>query len=286
MPDEVREKFNQAFANDQKGTLATLDEIRFNIYKKEYEKAQRLMETLVKEADENPMFRDDEVSAYFTFEEPFEEMLYLYLFKPEKKARRAEYPFAEIYLQQGSLFFELKRYTDAIEVLKKAVKWNPCNARIAFEYAEAYKAIGDLDEFLKITMKTFKIAFRPKEFARALRNVGFYLVEREKYVDAANLMILSLQYDRENVNAQSELYYISSKIDGGLKDPSWEDIEETGRKYEVPVFPDKDIIGIALAYGQEFLKNNIKDTAQYCFQIAYDLTEDDSIKELLDSVAD
>ncbi len=243
------------------------------------------METLVKEADENPMFHDDEVSSYFTFDEAFEEMLYLYLYKPEKQARRAEYPFAEIYLQQGSLFFELKRYDDAIAVLKKATKWNPCNARIAFEFAEAYKAIGNLEEFLAITKNTFKIAFHPKDYARALRNVGFYLVEKEQYQDAANLIILSLQYDREAVNAQSELYYISSKFEGGLKDPSWEDIEASAEKYDVPTTPDKDIIGIALAYGQEFMKNKMNDMAQYCFKIAYDLTEDDGIKELLDSVS-
>lgn len=284
MPDDLKSEIENAVEKDENRISSILDEVRFNIHKKNYNKAQSLMELLVKEADKNPMYQNDEVSEYFTFFEPFEEMLYLYLYEPTKVIRKAEFPYAEIYYQQGSLFIDLKRYEDAIEVLEKAKRWNPCNAKIAFEYAEAYKTIGQLEKYLEITRETFNIAFRAEDFARALRNVGYYLIEKEQYQDAFYFYCLSLRYDEKSINAQSELYYISSMVQNKLKDPSWDDIESCGKKYNIPIKPSDDIVGIALAHGQNFFKNKNYDIALYCVQIAYELTGEEELKGILDSI--
>jgi hypothetical protein len=41
---------------------------------------------LVEKVDKNPMFKNDAVSEYFTFNEFFEELLYAFYNKPERKS--------------------------------------------------------------------------------------------------------------------------------------------------------------------------------------------------------
>lgn len=138
-----------------------------------------LPEDKKEELEESGLFQDDSVSMYFTFNNLFGELLYMIRNKPKKDVRRSDIPFAEIYLQYGSLLFELKRYEEAREMLKKAVRWNPCNTQIAFEYAETFKIVGDLESFFKVSVDTSNIAYTPNDIARCYRNLVFYFVEKE-----------------------------------------------------------------------------------------------------------
>ena len=110
IPEDKKEELARLIGNGEKAIEATLDEIRYNIYKQDLETAMKLSEALVEKIDKNPMFQNDTVSEYFTFYEFFEELLYAFYQKPEKTIRKASIPFATIYLQHGSLLVEQKRY--------------------------------------------------------------------------------------------------------------------------------------------------------------------------------
>ena len=284
IPEEKKEELVKVFENDSKSVEATLEEIRFNAYKKNFETAMKLSEALVEKADRNPMFTNDAVSEYFTFNELFEELLYAYHNEPEKTLRKAEFPFAAIYLQHGSLLFEQKRYLEAREVLEKARRWNPANAKIAFEYMETFKILGEKEKFAELTKETFKYAFRPDDLARCYRNLGYYFIEKELYKEAAGCYILSLQYDRENKMAQSELYYIQNKAPEKFKEPTLDEMREYGAKYNFPVGADDDILGIAFSYGKQFAEDGKNEAAIYFFEILYGLTDDEEIKEMIDQL--
>ena len=284
IPADKKEELSKVIGNEMKGVEATLDEIRYNVYKQNITTAMKLSEALVEKIDKNPMFQNDAVSEYFTFNEFFEELLYVVYNKPQKTIRKAEIPFSEVYLQHGSLLFEQKRYMEAREVLAKARRWNPANAKIAFEYMETYKVLGEIDQFLALTKETFKYAFRALDLARCYRNLGYYFIENEMYKEAAGCYLMSLQYDRDNKTAQSELYYIQSKAPQGFTEPTLEEFKEYGNKYGFPIGAYDDVLGIAFSYGKRMAQDGQTEGAVYCLEIVYELTDDESIKEMIENL--
>ena len=191
IPDDKKEELNKAFSKDGMGFDAALEEIRFNIYKKNYDTALKLMESMVQKYEEMDMFANDAVSEYFCFREPMEEILYRQYNEPEKDLRQAQIDYAALYLQYGSLLVDMKRIDDAAAALEKAKRWNPANAKIAFEHAETFKMRGMIDEFARLTKEIFKYAYRPEDLARCYRNMAYYFVEIKEYKVAGPFAIYS-----------------------------------------------------------------------------------------------
>ncbi len=48
---------------------------------------------------------------------------------------------------------------------------------------------------------------------------------------------------------------------------------------------DKDILGLAYTYGKHFMDKGESDGANYCFSIVYELTHDEDIKKMIDSIS-
>lgn len=63
IPDEKKAELNKILEKDNKGIDAALEEIRFNIYKKDYDKVLKLMESTVEEHEKSKMYVDDAMSA-------------------------------------------------------------------------------------------------------------------------------------------------------------------------------------------------------------------------------
>ena len=281
IPEDKKEELARVFGNEASGTEATIEEVRFNMYKKDYNKALEIMEALVRKIEELNMFEDDAVSEYHDFHEYFEDVLYRYRERPEKDLRPSQIPYTEIYLLYGSLLVELNRIPEARTALEKGFRWNPVNFQLMSEYIETYKMTQDYERFLSLTKEAFTIAFRPADLARCYRNMGFWFSEKKLWGEAKVCYLLSLQYEKNSVQAQSELYYISMNEEE--KDPefTFEQVENYSEKYGFPLGPDKDIVGLAIAYGKHFLNSMETEGARYCLTIAYELTKDKSIAEIL-----
>ena len=284
LPEDSKEGIGRALQNDTSGMEATLEEIRFNIYKKDLDKAFNLMEGLIKEIEAVPMFEDDSVSEYHTFSEPFEETLYKHMSKTGKVSRQAPISYSDIYYQYGSLLFEMKRYEDARSALQKAIRWNPTNAAIAFEHAETYKVMGDLDKAEALTKEIFRIAFRPADLARCYRNLGYIYIEREMIREAIACYYISMQYDPDSTNTQSELYYIEQHFNVSVESPSFEEVKEIAERCDLPIGADDVVLGIAYTMGKQALDDKKYDIAEYMLQIVYDLTEDEDVAKLIEFI--
>lgn len=284
IPDDKKKKLTQAIDNDLSGIYAVLDEVKFNVYKKDFDKALELIKDLVEKTERNPMYKNDSVTEYFNFGIPFEFFMYVERFKSDKEIKWIEYPFSSIYLQYGSLLIDLKRPQEALEMLKKAHRWNPMSAKIIYEYAETYKMLGKMDDFIELTRKALEIAYTSADVARGYRNLGYYFIEKEKYQAAIGCYLLSLQYDKQSKNAQSELYYIQQLTNGSVEEPTIEELEIIAEKENFPMGVNKDVIGIAVAYGKHFLAEGQIDGAKAMLGIVYDLTDDESIKAVLDKL--
>ena len=284
IPEDKREELNRFMANRESGTKAALEEAKFNIYQKNFDKALSIIEGVIQSQNDLGFFKDDEVSEYHDFGEFFEEALYTHLYKPEKDLRNAPFPYTEAYLIYGGVLIDLKRPEDAQKAFEQGLKWNPVSFPLTSEYIETFKMIGQIDKYFELSLDAFKIAFRPRQIARCYRNLGYYFIEKELYKEAMGCYILSAFLDKESDQAQSEMYYIHTRTGGTVKEPTMDEITSYAQKYSFPIGPDKDVIGLAMAYGKHFMDNGQNEAAKYIFQIAYDLIHDEEIKGILDSL--
>ena len=284
IPEDKKEALSKVLCKDEISTKAVLEEANFNIYKKNFKKALKLVESLVNRVEELNMFKDDQVSEYHTLNEPFEEILYDFKNKPGKKLRQASEPFSEIYLLYGNLLVEFKRFEEARIALKKALRWNPIDTKAYFEYTETYKMTGDFETFFNLTKAAFGISYRATAVARCYRNLGYYFVEKELYPEAVGCYLMSMQFEPDAKQVQSELYYINNKAKRTIPDPSMEELKGFAEKYGFPIQADDDIVGLSYSYGKHFLETNQKDYAKYFLTITYELTDMESVKELLEKL--
>lgn len=286
LPENKRKELSDALDKNYKAWYATLDEVRFNRFKNHNEKALELIDGLVNKIEtllKAGFFAEDSVSQYFCFEETFEEILYCTYFEPKKEIRRPDnIPIAAVYLEYGSLLVDLGRIQDANEALAKALKWNPVRCKILFEYAETYKMMGKIEDFYRISLDSFRYAYHKKDVARCYRNMGYYFVEKELWDVAVGCYFMSLRYERDCKNAQSELYYIASKAKDKVHDPSREEMEKFSNQYGFPLNLAPSYI--SYTFGKEALEHKNFKLAQYLLEIAYDLTEIEEIKQMLETI--
>jgi len=282
LPDDRKEELSKLIEKNDKGVDAALEEIRFNIYKKDYDKALKLAESTIKEYEDANMYADDTVSEYHCFREPMEKILYSEYTHPTKDLRAAAIDYAEIYMLYGSLLINVQRFADAEKALVKGMKWNPASAAIAFEYAETMKMQGKIDEFKDATMEIFKYAFRTGDLARCYRNLSYYFVEKKEYETAVCCLLFSAQFEKSNM-VQSELYYIS-QVTGKNINPSGEDLERCFKEHNIPFGPGKEIIQIAYTYGKHFYEEGNMQTAGYFLAIFTSFINDPGANKMMEDI--
>lgn len=284
LPREQLVEMAQAVEKDGLSIEVRLGEVHDAVVKKDFKKALAIVNELAEEADNNPMFQEDKVNVYFDFYETFEQMIYEQVNKPEKTVRRAEYPFAPIYLNQGSILVELGQAEEANAALAKAMKWNPVNMGIRSEYMETLKLLRRLDEYFEMCKESFKYAFRPADLARCYRNLGWYFIEKELYSAAIGVYILSIEYDKKSEGAQSEMFYIK-EMDPEAKAPTHEEMKLFSETFGFPVGPSPEVLQTAMGYGKFFMEKGEREGARYCLEIVYDLTGSEEIKKLLERLS-
>lgn len=281
IPDDKKEPFNELLKKNDMGYKAAVEEAQFNIYKKNYDVAFKILEGILEKIKDLPMFQDDSVSEYHTFNEAFEEILYKHIYQPEKTLRPANPTWTRAYYLYGNLLFEMKRYEDAQDALKEALHWNPMDAEINFEYIETFKALGNLDTFFQLSKEAFRIAFRPTDVARCYRNIAFFFVEKEMYNEAMGCLKMSTVYEEASI-AQSEMYYIHQATGGKAQIPPQEEFRAIAEKYGFPMGADPDVLNLAYAIGRHAVEQGNKKAGKYYLAIAYDLTGDARVKSWLD----
>lgn len=279
LPQDKKDMLNLALDNDNNAIEETLKEIRFNIQERDYKKALKISKTLVKNIEKMNMYQNDAVSEYYCFNNIFEELLFKHYNKPEKNVRYSNIPYSKIYFTYANLLFEFKKYKEAQEYLEKAIRWNPMDCNLQFEYAEIYKCTKNYDKFFELTKNCFKCVYNSADLARCYRNLGYYFIEKGLYTVAIGCYMLSIQYD-ETVIAQSQLYYIHTKAPN-CKRPDMKEMQVFSERYKFPIGPYDDVLSLALTYGQKMLEDGRVDFAIFFLEIFYELTGDKNVEEIL-----
>ena len=213
-----------------------------------------------------------------------DELLYVALFKPQKRLRRAELPYVDIYYQNGGFNFDSRKYKEAAESFRKAIDWCPVNPMPMFEYMETLKELGDNGEYKKIALFTFKVATTPEMLAKSYRYLGHFYLTNKAWEPALVCYRKSLKYHDVNGMAQREMSYIKFRLFGKKTDYTEEETSEICREFGIPEGPDPLVVSIAEENGQKYLDAEELDKAVYFFTIEQKLTKERELKDLIDEL--
>ncbi len=265
--------------------MKTLDEVKLNLSKKDYSKALGITEDLITDIEYFGTVEENEFNEFLIFDETFEEILYWFLFKPQKKICQTIIPYTNVYLTYGSILIILGKYKEARMAIEKALRWNPVNFEINRAYNDTYRFENNWDKFYQLTLDIFKIAFTPKNLAICFSNLGTFFLEKEKYPAAIACYFLSLEYDdKEYTFIQSQLFYISTITNKVVEKPSWEEMKKLSKEHRFPLYPNEDVLSLAYYNGIKALQENKENPAKYFLSIYFNLTQDKDVKEILETL--
>ena len=159
------------------------------------------------------------------------------------------YHVSDAYFYIGNILFEEDNLVEARKYLNYALKWNPYDCRARFEEAESYKIVGNNTKFHDLNEKTYEYIYHPEDYARYLRNLGYYYIEQGELRLAECIYLYSIQYDEsKGVEIMNELNYVSS-ISEYKELPDKKEIVETLDKHQINIFiPHKNIAKIFELY--------------------------------------
>ena len=281
VPDKLKGRALEMLKEENLGVLNAIKEAEANLDNGKLSVALDVLTAMIAKVEDVDLYKPNDLYEYRNFTTAFEEISYRFLYKSKKEVRDAPEPFASLYYLYGNILVELRRYKEAQEAFEKALYWNPTNCDIAFEYAETFKIQKKLEDFIVITRHIFKSAYTPSHVAHAYRNFGFYFIEKKLWQEAIGCLKLSMEFERENKEAQAELDYIESKTGKEIEEPSLEKLKFYANKYDFPTWASNDLISLAVGSGKQALKDKEYRAARYFLEIAHGLLPNSDIKELL-----
>lgn len=273
MPDDCKDELDLAYTKEQYYIENVLIEVQKKISDREIEEAEKL---LIKVLPDDSMYQSDEVSVYYAFENPIEELYYEEKFKPTKTVRIPPFPYNKVYLLYAYLLFEEVKYDKACKVIDKALRRNPLFSEILFEKAEIYKMQGDMGKFLSTTIQCLELLYQGRDIARYFRNLGYYFIESEKWDEAICSYLVSMTWE-ESEMAQSQLFYISQQIGTIITPEKYQNWDDILGKYDIPLEPDILWAQVAWAIAEDSCEIDNYDLARFCYSIVYDLTGDEEV---------
>ena len=272
------------FAGADSDMVSILDDIEKLLSDGQTEKALELSETLVKSADDHAEHTDFANAEYYNFTEPMEEVVYRELYKPQKELKYADFPYAGIYTLCGDLLFELARYDDSTALYRKTVRWNPIAMKYTWRYMEAEKNLGNIDKYGLLAFNSFSNVFKTSELLQCYMNLAYYFTEKQWFAEAAGCYVLILKYNPDHKPASAALTVLRQLLGEEFYMPTLLDVRKYAHDLGFPLGANKTLLNSAYAYALDDLKSKNMESALYFLDIVYDLSQNDEVKTLLDSI--
>lgn len=249
--------------------------------------ARKILAGAIKKVEQYKLYEDTTQEEFRSFDDPFEQVIYMYRSKTHRRIERADEAVGRLYFLNGLLLSENAEMGAARASYKKALHYNPVSSSIGLQIADTYKQEGKLNRFAGATMNVLHNAFTSKTIAKCMRNLGYFFSEKELWQEALAFNLLSLTFEEKSKEAEDEIDYIRGQAKASgveLHEPLPEEFQDYERRYGFLTHPDPDVIGIAWSTGKHNFENGEDRTAGYFLKIVYELTGDEETKQMLDAI--
>lgn len=272
------------FTGNDAGACAILDDIQELISQKDFDRALEISGQLAKTADARAEAADSSQTEYYNFTEPMEEVVYREFYKPEKQLEYADFPFADIYTLHGDILFQLERYRESAAFYRKAIRWNPIAMKYTWRYMEAEKKSGSIDKYGLLALHAFSNVFRTSDLLQCYMDLAYYFTEKQWFAEAAGCYVLILRYDPDYKPASASLTVLEQLLGEEFYMPTLLDVRKYAHDIGFPLGVNKTLLNSAYAYALDDLQSKNMESALYFLDIVYDLSQNDEVKTLLDSI--
>ncbi len=241
---------------------------------------------------ENINLNKEYVEGEYIFKNLLEELLFQITIKKEIKRK---YPlmldYSTLYSNYGNVLLHFNEYENALKSFKLSYNYNPVNVKAIFGLCELYKIENDWNEFYNLTIQSFKYDYYLDDLSKSFENLSiYYFNEYHASNDDENLKLsvflsrLAQFYDGSNDSNENKTA-IDFDVDA-LKqyDQSIEEIKDYLKSKGLPYGPSIEVITICKNLGFQLDEDKKVVPALFYFNIAYDLTGDSAIKDVIDDL--
>ena len=239
-------------------------------------------------AKENINLNKEYVEGEYIFKNLLEELLFQITIKKEIKRK---YPlmldYSTLYSNYGNVLLHFNEYENALKSFKLSYNYNPVNVKAIFGLCELHRIEKNWDEFYNLTIQSFKYDYSLEDLSKSFENLSFYyLNEYHDSNDKENLKLsiylerLAEYYDDSNSNENRTAIEFD---DDSLReyDQSIEEIKDYLKSKGLPYGPSIEVITICKNLGFQLDEDKKVVPALFYFNIAYDLTKDPAIKDVI-----
>ncbi|KUO79023.1 MAG: hypothetical protein APF81_24505 [Desulfosporosinus sp. BRH_c37] len=283
LPEEAQEEMGDVLAVDNIGLEDLYQQALRLAREGSFLQAEEIMAGLLNKI--NGTFESDEASVYMSFDDAFQGSLYADIYEEKREIRAIPRNHATYQFFHGQLLIELGSPDAAIKPLMKAVELNPVNCLYLLELGDAFRRTDDLDYFRAVALRALDCALDNSLLARCYRDLGYYYSENREFDSAPALYWLSICF-KDSEMARTELSYIGEQTGTEPAEPSDEAIEQICSKLGIRIGPNPQVIDTSITLGKLALQMGKTDLGRYCYQVAYGLTGDESILEILHSLSE
>lgn len=246
-------------------------------------------------AKENVNLNKEYVEGEYVFKNLLEELLFQITINKEiKKKIPLLLDYSSLYSNYGNVLLHFNEYDNALKSFKLAYDYNPVNVKAIFGLCEIHKHNGDWNEYYDLAIRSFKYDYSTEDLAKSFENLSiYYLNEYHDSNDEENLKLavylnkLSGYYDdndsKNNLNDILDENILDENSINGYDDPI-EDIREYLKSKGLPYGPSIEVITICKNLGFQLDEDKKVVPALFYFNIAYDLTKDPAIKDVIDDL--
>ena len=241
-------------------------------------------------AKENVNLNKEYVEGEYVFKNLLEELLFQITINKEiKKKIPLILDYSSLYSNYGNVLLHFDEYGNALKSFKLAYDYNPVNVKAIFGLCEIHKHDGDWNEYYDLALKSFKYDYSTEDLAKSFENLSiYYLNEYHESNDEENLKLavylnkLSGYYnDNDSKNQLNDILDENSIKE---YDDSIADIKEYLKSKGLPYGPSVEVITICKNLGFQLDEDKKVVPALFYFNIAYDLTKDPAIKDVIDDL--
>lgn len=242
-------------------------------------------------AKANISLNKEYLEGEYIFKNLLEELLFQITINNEIKRK---YPlildYSTLYSNYGNVLLHFNEYEDALKSFKLSYNFNPVNVKAIFGLCEIYKHNNDWNEYYNLAIQSFRYSYSLEDLAKSFRNLSLYYLNEFKDSNnqediklAIYLNKLAQSYDDSN-DEPIGFNKFDEDFSNEYANHSIEDIKEYLKSKGLPYGPSVEVITICKNLGFQLDEDKKVVPALFYFNIAYDLTNDPAIKDVIDDL--